>query len=156
MFILMPVSVSRCAQLVKDNTESIPIRKVARSLENKSQRQKNLPKHQHQQHLPQNQLKSHPEKNNSPGITRKRVAGDQEKEELTDTRKRAVVGDPDLKVDSSGVNNGSSSSSSSAHPEPQVEEDVPPVPEAELPAPPESKEEDVKRALRKNSRQAEG
>ena len=76
--------------------------------------------------------------------------GDKEKEGPPVTRKRAL-GDPDLKVDSSGVNKRSSSSSSSAHPEPQVEEDVPPVPEAELPAPPVSKEEDVKRALRKKS-----
>ena len=38
MYILMPVSVSRCAQLVNDITEGIPIMKVARSLESKSQK----------------------------------------------------------------------------------------------------------------------
>ena len=90
-----------------------------------------------------------PAASSSSGDTRKRAAGDQEKATPKVTRKRAVLGDPDLEVDSSRVNKGSSSSSSSAHPEPQVEEDVPPVPEAELPAPPESKEEDVKIALRK-------
>ena len=98
--------------------------------------------------------KSAPEpsgKNNNPGITRKRVTGDKEKEERTVTRKRAALGDPDLPIGSSGVNKGSSSSSSSAHPEPQVEEVVPPVPEAEPPVPPDPQEDDVKRSLRKNS-----
>ena len=85
---------------------------------------------------------------NNPGVARKRAAGDQEKEEPTVTRKRAVVGDPDLEVDNSGVNKGSSSSSSSAHPEPQVEEVAPPAPEAEPPAPPAPQEDDVKRSLR--------
>ena len=37
MFILIPVRVSRCAQLVNDITEGILIMKVAISLENKSQ-----------------------------------------------------------------------------------------------------------------------
>ena len=59
------------------------------------------------------------------------------------TRKRAVVGDPDLVVDNPGVNKGSSSSSSSAHPEPQVEEVAQQAPAAE------PQEEDVKRSLRK-------
>ena len=113
MFILMPVSVSRCAQLCQGH---------------------------HRKH-------TYKEGCNKFGEQEPK-AGDQEKEEPPVTRKRAL-GDPDLKVGSSGVNKGSSSSSSSAHPEPQVEEGVPPVPEAELHAPPAPQEDDVKRALRK-------
>ena len=76
------------------------------------------------------------------------AAGDQEKKEPTVTRKRAVLGDPDLPFDRSGVNKGSSSSSS-AHPEPRVEEVAPPAPEAEAPVPLAPKEDDVKSSLGK-------